>query len=277
MGILNTTPDSFSDGGLHLDPEHAIAAGREMIAEGATIIDVGGESTRPGAQRVSTQEQILRVLPVIKGLAKNNASVISIDTTLAEVAEAAIDVGAEIVNDVSAGREDPSILNLVADRGCGIVLMHRLCPPGEDSYSSEYETPPEYEDVVDQVKAFLSERAAVAQNLGITPDSIILDPGLGFGKTVKQNLELIARIDEIVGLGFPVLIGASRKSFLGALTGVQEPANRGMESIVMAIEAWKGGALVLRVHEPRQHCQALEAAHSLRCHGRDHPATIPSP
>jgi len=276
MGILNTTPDSFSDGGRHLDPAFAIAAGLEMVADGATILDVGGESTRPGAKRVSAQDQIKRVLPVIEGLREVCEAAISIDTTLAFVAEAAIDAGADLVNDVSAGREDPTILDLVAEKGCGIVLMHRLCPPGEDSWSDRYTSAPQYEDVVANVSEFLAERAAVAQDRGIGSQKIVLDPGLGFGKTVEQNLELVVRIEEIVNLGYPVLLGASRKSFLGALSGVEEPVERGAASLAIALRAWQGGASILRVHEPKPHREALGVAQALRCHEQNHPATISS-
>ena len=277
MGILNATPDSFSDGALNLDPERAIESGLNMVADGATILDVGGESTRPGAARIPAREQLRRVIPVIEGLRRRSDIPISIDTTIAEVARAALDAGADIVNDVSAGTEDDTMFDLVAKRGCLVVLMHRLHAPEEDSYSDRYQEPPRYDDVVDTVKVFLQERVAAAEARGIAPGRIVLDPGLGFGKTVEQNLELIAQIGTIVAMGHPVLVGASRKSFLGAITGIQEPAARGMASVVMAITAWGGGASILRVHEPGPHREGLEAALAVRCHQGERPATIPFP
>ena len=277
MGILNATPDSFSDGGEHLDPVRAVTAGYAMVAAGATILDVGGESTRPGSQRVTAEEQLRRVLPVIEGLRRKGSTAISIDTTSSEVARAAIDTGADMVNDVSAGTEDPRILDLVSQRGCPIVLMHRLRQPEDDSFSDQYESPPEYDDVVVSVGEFLGARAMEAQARGIAAEKIVLDPGLGFGKTVEQNLALVARIDEIVALGYPVLLGASRKSFLGAIGGGENPVDRGIASIVMAIKAWEGGASILRVHEPGPHLEALKAARSIMSHEGDRPATIPSP
>ncbi len=267
MGILNATPDSFSDGGEHLDPTDAATAGVEMVAAGATMLDVGGESTRPGAASVTVDEQIARVVPVIERLratAETADVVISIDTTRAAVAAAAIDAGADLVNDVSGGTDDPEILAVAADRGVGVVLMHRLRAPAADSYSDRYARPPEYADVVDEVRARLTEFARRAEAAGVPAERIAVDPGLGFGKSVEQNLELIRRLGEIVADGRPVLVGSSRKSFLGAVTGVTEPASRTVESVVSALEAWRAGAAILRVHDVDPHRRGLEIVAACR-------------
>jgi len=263
MGILNATPDSFSDGGEHLDPADAADAGAAMVVAGATVLDVGGESTRPGAASVDADAQIARVVPVIDRLratAETAETVISIDTTRAAVAAAAIEAGADLVNDVSGGIDDPGILEVVAERGVGIVLMHRLRPPATDSYSDRYQQAPEYEDVVDDVRSRLETLAARAEAAGVAAARIAVDPGLGFGKTVEQNLELILRLDQLVADGRPVLVGASRKSFLGAVTGVTTPASRTIESVVSGIEAWRRGAAMLRVHDVEPHRRGLEIA-----------------
>lgn len=263
MGVLNATPDSFSDGGDHLDPASAAAAGEEMIEAGAAILDVGGESTKPGSERVGPEEQVARVVPVIEALRDGDATrsvVITIDTTLSVVAEAALDAGADAVNDVSAGREDPAILELVASRGAGLVLMHRLRAPDQDQYSDRYVQPPVYDDVVDEVRAFLDRHAARAEAAGVSPDAIVVDPGLGFGKTVDQNLDLVRGLGRIVGDGRPVLAGASRKSFLGAISGESDPRNRGIESATAGVEAWRRGAGILRIHDVDAHRRALAVA-----------------
>lgn len=257
MGILNATPDSFSDGGVHVRPEAAVQAGVRMLEEGATVLDVGGESTRPGAARVSAFDQCERVLPILKQLRATTNAILSIDTTLAEVAEAAIDAGADIINDVSAGQEDECIFDVAAQSGAGIVLMHRLVPPGEDRYSTAYSTAPKYGDVVEEVCSFLVERAAKARARGVAEDKIILDPGFGFGKSVEQNLELLERIDEVVGLGFPVLAGLSRKSFLAAMGHGDTPMERTAGSVEVAVAAWDRGVSILRVHEPAAHRDGL--------------------
>ena len=267
MGILNATPDSFSDGGVHLDPPAATDAGVAMVAAGARILDVGGESTRPGAVSVDADEQIDRVVPVIRELraaAETAGVVISIDTTRAAVAAAAIDAGADLVNDVSGGTDDPEILAVAADRGVGIVLMHRLRPPAADSYSDRYDRPPEYADVVDEVRAVLDDLAGRAERAGVSADRIAVDPGLGFGKSVQQNVELIRRLGEIVADGRPVLVGASRKSFLGAVTGVSDPASRTIESVIAAVESWRAGGRILRVHDVEPHRRGLETAAACR-------------
>jgi dihydropteroate synthase len=263
MGVVNATPDSFSDGGLHLDPARAADAALEMIEAGAAIIDVGGESTRPGASRIDAAEQIRRVVPVIEAIRKRSGVAISIDTTLAGVAEAAIDAGAEIVNDVSAGEEDPSILRLAAARSCGIVLMHRLAPPPADSFSDRYERPPEYGDVVAEVASALLARIAIAEGAGVDPRSIAIDPGLGFGKTVEQNFAVIARLGELASIGRTVLVGASRKSFLGAVSGEPDPMRRVAGSVVAAVAAWSAGARIVRTHDVAETRQGLEVARAI--------------
>lgn len=263
MGVVNATPDSFSDGGLHLDPARATEAALAMIDAGAAIIDVGGESTRPGASRIEAAEQIRRVVPVIEAIRRQSEVAISIDTTLAAVAEAAIDAGAEIVNDVSAGEEDPSILRLAAARSCGIVLMHRLAPPPADSFSDRYATPPEYRDVVEDVASALLNRLSIAEGAGVDPRSIAIDPGLGFGKTVEQNFALIARLGELGSLGRPVLVGASRKSFIGAASGESDPVRRVTGSVVAAVAAWSAGGRIIRTHDVAETRQGLEVARAI--------------
>ncbi len=271
MGVLNATPDSFSDGGRHLDPEAAVQAGVEMVRSGARILDVGGESTRPGAARIDAVAQLDRVIPVISGLCRASdveGIPISIDTTRAEVAAAATRAGATIVNDVSGGLEDPDLLGVVADAGVGVVLMHRLRPPDQDSYSDRYTAPPVYDDVVDTVRAALDALAAGAETAGVPAARIAVDPGLGFGKTVAQNLELLNRLDEIVADGRPVLVGASRKSFLGAVTGETTPESRSTESVVAAVEAHRRGAGILRVHEVDLHRRGLAISRAAGAGGR---------
>ena len=263
MGILNVTPDSFSDGGAHASVGAAAKAALAMARDGALIIDVGGESTRPGAQRVPVDEQLCRVLPVISALRAASDVAISVDTTRREVAEASLDAGATIINDVSAGLEDSKMLALAAERDCGIVLMHRLAPPEADSYSDRYTIPPHYDDVVADVAAFLAERAGAAMDAGIARESIALDPGLGFGKSVAQNYELIARADELVSLGFPLVCGASRKSFVGKATGEEEPARRVHGSVAAALAMFSRGVRIFRVHDVSAHREALAVAETI--------------
>ncbi|TVQ54089.1 MAG: dihydropteroate synthase [Phycisphaerales bacterium] len=261
MGILNITPDSFSDGGQHLDPDHAIASARAMREAGAHLIDIGGESTRPGAARIDADEQIRRVLPVIERLRDDPEVILSIDTTRRDVAERAIDAGARIVNDVSAGEEDESILRLAAERECGIILMHRLRPPDQDRYSDQYEQDePTYDDVVDRVRMYLLERAERAQACGVARESIVIDPGLGFGKTVAQNFALIDRLDELTQTGYPVLCAASRKSFLGKMTGVETPSDRVSSSVAVSVMSYERGVRLFRVHDIQPHREALAVA-----------------
>jgi dihydropteroate synthase len=275
MAILNITPDSFSDGGGYLNPDAALAHAQQAIAAGADILDIGGESTRPGATRIPADQQIARVLPVIAVIRRSAGSLgsipISIDTTLSAVAEAALEAGVNAVNDVSAGREDAAMFDTVRRHRAGVVLMHRLAPPDRDSYSDRYSVPPSYDDVGSEVGAFLRSRAAAAEAAGIPPEAIVLDPGLGFGKSVAQNLELIARTGEIADIGYPVLSGLSRKSFVGRAGGLADstPSERLPATLALSVTHLLRGARVFRVHDVREHAQALAAAHSALAAGRE--------
>jgi dihydropteroate synthase len=258
MAILNATPDSFYAGSRHPTLETAERA----IADGAVILDIGPESTRPGAEPVPDEEQVRRAVPLIKAIRGTNSAVaITIDTTSAEVARAALDAGADAINDVSAGRDDPGMFALAAARRCGIVLMHRLAPPRRDTYSDRYEggAAPAYTDVVEEVRDFLRERAGAAMGAGVARESIVLDPGLGFGKTVEQNMELIRRTAEIGALGFPVLSGLSRKSFVGRVTLGRDstPEERLGGTLALSGEHLAAGASILRVHDVREHARLL--------------------
>jgi len=254
MGIVNVTPDSFSDGGLFLAPDAAIRHGRELAAEGADILDVGGESTRPGAAPVGAAEELRRVLPVIEGLAGGEPGVrVSIDTTKADVARRALAAGATIVNDISALRFDPELAGVAADAGAICVLMHMR---GEPRTMQE---DPRYDDVVSDVKAFLEERLEFATSQGIAEERIWVDPGIGFGKTLEHNLALVDRLDEIAAIGRPVVFGASRKSFLGKLTGRQVD-ERLAGTIAVNIIAYERGARVFRVHDVAATVDALKVA-----------------
>ena len=257
MGILNCTPDSFSDGGHWHDVDHTVDGALAMIEAGATVIDIGGESTRPGAVRVPAQSQLDRVLPVIEGIRAQSNTPITIDTTLASVAEAALDVGADAINDVAAGLEDSDMLALASRRDCGIVLMHRLGPPDTDHYSDAYEAPPAYADVVGEVRSWLEVRAQAALEAGVHNASICIDPGLGFGKSVAQNWSLIAASDQFVATGLPVLGAASRKSFIGAVTCEPNPAARDAASAAVAAMQHAGGVRLFRVHDVTVHAAAL--------------------
>jgi len=257
MGVVNVTPDSFSDGGLWLDPVAAVAHARELAAEGADILDVGGESTRPGAEPVGAAEERRRVVPVIAGIAGELPGIrISVDTHKADVAEAAVAAGATYVNDVTALRGDPSMAAFVADRGVDCCLMHMLGEP------RTMQDDPRYDDVVDDVRSFLEERLAFAVRAGIAEERVMLDPGIGFGKTLEHNLELLRRLDEIVAIGRPVVVGASRKSFLGRLTGRREPAERIQGTVAANVLAYQRGARVFRVHDvaPTRDALAVAAA-----------------
>jgi dihydropteroate synthase len=257
MAVVNVTPDSFSDGGSFATAEDAAAHGIRCAAEGAAILDVGGESTRPGASRVPAGMQAERAVPVVRALAARHA--VSIDTTLAAVARAALDAGACMVNDVSGATEDPVILEAVAASGAAIVLMHRRFAPGEDRWSTERDGRRPTGDVVAEVADWLAGRVDAAVRAGVPRERIAVDPGLGFGKDVAQNLELIAGVARIAAIGVPVLVGASRKSFLGAVTGEAEPSRRDGASVGAAIAAAANGAAILRVHAVGLHAQALGA------------------
>ena len=243
MGIVNVTPDSFSDGGHWLDPAAAIAHGRELVAQGAQILDIGGESTRPGAEPVSEAEELRRVVPVIEGLAAAGTGArLSIDTCKAAIAAAALDAGATIVNDVTALRGDRAMAALVAARGCDVCLMHMLGEP------RTMQRDPAYGDVVDDVRAFLAERLQHAIDQGIEAQRIWLDPGIGFGKTIEHNLQLLRRLDELVALGRPLVVGTSRKSFLGTITG-REAGERVAGTLATIVLALARGASIFRVHD----------------------------
>jgi dihydropteroate synthase len=262
MGVLNVTPDSFSDGGSFLDAEAAVARARELVAEGADILDVGGESTRPGAEPVSAEEELRRVLPALEGIAAEGLDMeISIDTSKASVARAAVAAGATMVNDVSALRADQAMVEVVVDGGVDCCLMHMLGEPrtmqrtrGEGGTGGV--GGPEYKDVVDDVKAFLAERLDFAVRAGVREERVLLDPGIGFGKTVAHNLELLDRLGELTALGRPVLVGTSRKSFIGRIVadaaGEREPvpvARRLPGTIATNVLALERGASVFRVHD----------------------------
>jgi dihydropteroate synthase len=254
MGVVNVTPDSFSDGGRFLDPDKAVAHGLRLAAEGAGILDIGGESTRPGASEVSAEEELRRVLPVIAGLAGTASARISIDTSKAAVATAALDAGASMVNDVTALRGDTEMAAVVADAGADCCLMHMLGNP------RTMQLDPRYDDVVAEVRAFLEERMEVAVAAGISAERILLDPGIGFGKTIEHNLELLRRVDELVAIGRPVVIGTSRKSFLGKLTGREDPGDRIAGTVATCVLAYERGAQVFRVHDVAPVVDALKVA-----------------
>jgi dihydropteroate synthase len=244
MGVINVTPDSFSDGGRYLDRDLAIEQGVHLELEGAEMLDIGGESTRPGASPVAAELELERVLPVIEGLvARGVQAQLSIDTSKASVAAAALEAGATLVNDITALRGDPEMAALIADAGADCCLMHMLGEPGT------MQRDPHYDDVVDDVKAFLVARTELAIAHGIAEQRILLDPGIGFGKTVEHNLELLRRLDEIVAIGRPVVIGTSRKSFLGRLTGGKSPEERLPATIATNVLAFERGARVFRVHD----------------------------
>jgi dihydropteroate synthase len=252
MGVVNVTPDSFSDGGVHLQPAAAVAAAWRMVDEGAAIIDVGGESTRPGAEGVSLDEELRRVVPVLEGL---HGAPVSIDTAKAAVARRAIELGAELVNDVTALRGDDELTEVVASAGSYVCLMHMQGEP------RTMQVEPTYDDVVSDVAAFLEERLRFAVDAGIAEERICLDPGIGFGKTVGQNFELVRRLEVLLALGRPVLIGFSRKSSLGRILG--DPVARTgplSASLAVAVAAYERGATIIRAHDVREHVEALTVA-----------------
>ena len=252
MGVVNVTPDSFSDGGVNFDPDAASATARRMLEDGAAIVDVGGESTRPGSDGVSAEEELRRVEPVLERLA---GLPLSIDTSKAEVARRALDLGAELVNDVTALRGDPRMAEVVAESGAYLCLMHMRGEP------RTMQADPRYGDVVDDVKAFLEERLAAAVAAGVPEERICLDPGIGFGKTVDHNFELVRRLPELSPLGRPIVVGFSRKSSLGKLLGdPSATAGSIAASVGAAVAAYERGATILRVHDVREHVEALTAA-----------------
>jgi dihydropteroate synthase len=259
MGVVNVTPDSFSDGGLFLDPGHAIEQGRRLAEEGADLLDVGGESTRPGAAPVSAEEELRRVLPVIEGLA-GDPTPISIDTSKLAVAEAALQAGAAMVNDVTALRAAPEIAALCAERGAELVLMHMQGEP------RTMQRKPVYDDVVEDVKAFLAERMQFAIAEGVREERIWLDPGIGFGKTVEHNMELLRRLLELTELGRPIVVGTSRKSFIGKLSGAEVDERLGGTVASCALAVANGAAMV-RVHDVREVREGLTVAAAILAAG----------
>jgi dihydropteroate synthase len=252
MAVVNVTPDSFSDGGLRLDETAAIEAGRAMASQGADIIDVGGESTRPGADAVPVDEELRRVLPVIEALASDGL-IVSVDTSKPEVARAAVESGAEIINDVTAAAHEEMAV-VMADSGAGVILMHMQGKPRTMQES------PSYQDVVAEVASFLADRARRVIEAGVGADHIAIDPGIGFGKDVVHNLTLIARLETLVGVGYPVVLGTSRKSFLGRLTGIAQPAERDQVTAVTTALGFERGARVFRVHDVVSSRRALSVA-----------------
>jgi dihydropteroate synthase len=249
MGVINVTPDSFSDGGVHLRVQPAVTAAWGMLAAGAAIVDVGGESTRPGSEGLSTEEELLRIEPVLADL---GGAPVSVDTSKAAVARRALELGVELVNDVTALRADPELAGVVADAGCYLCLMHMLGEPRTMQQN------PRYDDVVSEVKRFLEERLAFAVGAGIREELICLDPGIGFGKTAEHNFELVRRLGELAAIGRPLLVGFSRKSSLGKLTGAA--TGTAAASVGAAVAAFDRGATILRVHDVRDHVEALAAA-----------------
>jgi dihydropteroate synthase len=257
MGILNVTPDSFSDGGLHVDKDRAVARGIEMVDQGAAIIDVGPQSTRPGSLPVEPAEQIRRAVPVIEALAGRVSVPISIDTHVPEVARAALDAGARIINDITALSDD-RMAELAAQRQVPVVLMHMQGTP------STMQLDPQYTDVVAQVRDFLIDRAQRAQALGIRKDRILIDPGIGFGKTIQHNLALLARIEVFVKTGYPVVVGPSRKAFIGHITGRQVPAERVFGTAACVALAAAAGVAVVRVHDVAQMADVVKVVNRIR-------------
>jgi dihydropteroate synthase len=252
MGVVNVTPDSFSDGGVNFETEDAVASARRMFDEGAAIVDVGGESTRPGSEGVPVDEELRRVVPVLERLTDLP---VSIDTTKAEVARRALELGAELVNDVTALRGDPELAEVVASSGAYLCLMHMRGEP------RTMQDAPTYDDVAADVASVLEERLRFAVDAGIPEERICLDPGFGFGKTVEQNFELLGRLGEIVALGRPVLVGLSRKRSLGRILGDPSATTGPLSaSLAAAVEAYERGAAIFRVHDVREHVEALTVA-----------------
>jgi dihydropteroate synthase len=255
MGIVNVTPDSFSDGGVNLRTDDAVASARRMLDEGAAIVDVGGESTRPGSAGVSLDEELRRVVAVLEAL---EGAPVSIDTSKAEVARQALALGAELVNDVTALRADPELAGVVADAGAYVCLMHMQGEP------RTMQVAPRYDDVASEVAGFLEERVRFAVEAGIAEERICVDPGIGFGKTTEQSVELVRRLDVLVALGRPVLVGWSRKSSLGRLVGDPEATTGSTAaSVGAAVVAYERGAAILRVHDVRETVEALTVAQAV--------------
>jgi dihydropteroate synthase len=258
VGILNVTPDSFSDGGDFLDPEAAAMRAAAMLDEGAGMLDVGGESTRPGSDSVSQEEEIRRVVPVIERiLSARPEAVISVDTYRSGTATAALEAGASLVNDVTAIRGDPRMASVIQEAGCPVILMHMQGEP------KTMQKDPHYKDVVREVRDFLAERAEYAVAAGVRPEHIIVDPGIGFGKNLEHNLDLLNNLGAIVDLGLPVLIGVSRKRFMERITGVQEAKARVSGTVAASVLAYERGATFFRVHDVRANREALAVAEAV--------------
>lgn len=263
VAIVNVTPDSFSDGGRFLDAEKALNHARQLIAEGAHMLDIGGESTRPGAESVPAEREIERTLPLIQALRRESEIPITIDTSKAEVARAALEAGADGVNDVTAFTGDPAMAETVANFQAGVVLMHMQGSP------RTMQKNPHYKDVVVEISQYLLERARAAEAAGIDRQCIALDPGIGFGKTLDHNLEILANLEPLAALGYPLYIGASRKSFIGHLQGEPEPKNRLEGSLAVAVAAALHGAQLLRVHDVAATCRALAVADAIKRAARE--------
>jgi dihydropteroate synthase len=257
MGILNVTPDSFSDSGRFVDPVAAVDQAQKMIAEGADIIDIGGESTRPGVSYIDEKEEIARIRPIVEALGKRTDIPLSIDTRKAAVAQVALDLGVAIVNDVSALQDDTRMAQVIEESGAGVVLMHR------QGHSATMQEAPHYEDVLGEVKSFLAKRVALAESMGIPSDHIIVDPGIGFGKTCKHNLRIIANLGEFLNLNQPLMVGLSRKGFIGELTGKTVAEREMGNAAAMAMAVWQG-AHILRVHDVAAMKDAIRVAQALR-------------
>lgn len=256
MGILNVTPDSFSDGGRFLSVEKAVQQAGIMLEQGADIIDIGGESTRPGSERIIASEQKNRVIPVIEAISQilPPGKLISIDTTLSEVAALALSAGASIINDISAGRDDPEIMSLASEYNCPYIIMHMKGTP------ATMQTDPVYENVLEEILNFLLERAQICMDAGIKSKNIIIDPGIGFGKTMEHNLELMAHLDRFVGTGYPVLLGASRKRFIGSICSSTSPDQLVGATCATTVLGVAAGIKLFRVHDIRENRQAADVA-----------------
>lgn len=257
MGILNITPDSFSDGGRYLSPDDAVDHGKRLAAEGADILDLGAESTRPGAEPVSAAEQIRRLKPVVQELVRHVPVPLSIDTTQAEVAREMLDLGADIINDISGLQFDPELAPVVAERDCPVVIMHIAGTP------RDMQENPQYTDVIGEIRQYFTDRIAFARQAGIREHQIILDPGIGFGKTVEHNYRIVGALDEFISLGYPLLVGASRKSFIGKTLDL--PVGERLEgSLAAAVLAAWGGARILRVHDVQATVRAVRLTDTIR-------------
>jgi len=264
MGILNVTPDSFSDGGTHAGVEMALDHARRMIAEGAEIIDIGGESTRPGAAEVVVAEEIARTAPVIAALRREWDGLISVDTMKAAVAAAALEGGADIVNDVSGLTADPEMAAICVESGCGVVVMHMQGDP------RTMQVAPHYDDVVGEVRAFFEERLSALTEAGLDPETICFDPGIGFGKTVAHNLALLRALPELQIAGRPLLLGVSRKSFIGRVLGSDDLADRSWPTVAITAWAREAGVMLHRVHEVLPNAQALRMTEAILHRGNPH-------